>query len=77
MDSCCRKTEVIHLNSPPGYVTLGDGYFSAAMTAATGTRKVKKYLFLHNYAFTQRFDSGTFTKKPKLHFGESFTLKCQ
>ena len=30
---------------------------------------------LHNYAFTQSYDSGTFTKKkPRLHFGESFTL---
>ena len=28
-----------------------------------------------NYAFTQRFDSGTFTVKPRLDFGESFALR--
>ena len=27
-----------------------------------------------NYAFTRRLNSYTFTKKPRLHFGKSFTL---
>ena len=31
-------------------------------------------LFRHNYAFTWRFDSYIHKKKPRLHFGESFTL---
>ena len=44
------------------------------------TRKQKydksyKCLFRCNYAFTQRFDSYTFTKKSKLHFGKSFTWR--
>ena len=42
----------------------------------TKTRSfLKKCLFHRNYAFTKRFDSYTFTKKPRLHFAESFTLK--
>ena len=34
-----------------------------------------KCLFHRNYAFTWRFDSYTFKKKPRLHFGQSFILK--
>ena len=37
--------------------------------------KSSKCLFRRNYAFTRRFDSYTFTKKPWLHFGERFTLR--
>ena len=37
--------------------------------------KSYKCLFCHIYAFTQRFDSYTFTEKPRSYIGKSFTLK--
>ena len=45
------------------------------------TRKLKygkslKWLFRRNYAFTQRFDSGTFTEKAYVAFWREFPFKA-